>query len=80
MTVRPSQRPYADDEHPVFAAVLAELLRPPYVWWLLLAMVVQVYTPLYITPVAAAVVAVTAGFARQAVRARRPELVRERIR
>jgi hypothetical protein len=54
-----------------FGEVLAELLRPPYVWWLLIAMVLQAYTPLYIAPVAAAIFAATVGFARQAVQSRR---------
>jgi hypothetical protein len=79
MTVRPSQHE-SDLEMPAFAEVVAELLRPPYVWWLVIAMVLQVYTPLYVAPVAAAMVAVTVGFARQAVRARRPQPVRERSR
>lgn len=60
-----------------FADVLRELLRPPYVWWLLLAMALQAYTPLYIAPVAAVVAAVTVGFARQAVQSRGPVPVRQ---
>jgi hypothetical protein len=79
MTVRPPQHE-SDVETPAFAEVVAERLRPPYVWWLAIAMVLQVYTPLYIAPVAAAMVAVTLVFARQAVRARRPQPVRERVR
>jgi hypothetical protein len=79
VNVRPPQHE-SDVEAPAFADVVAELLRPPYVWWLAIAMVMQVYTPLYVAPVAAAMVAVTVGFARQAVRARRPQPVRERAR
>lgn len=57
-------------ESPAFSDVLAELLRPPYVVWLMVAMVVQVYTAWYLTPVAALIVAVTSVQARQAVRRR----------
>lgn len=77
--MRPSQRPEQHDETPVFADVLAEMLRAPYVWWLLLAMVLQAYTPLYIAPVAAAIAAATVWFARQAVVLRRAEPARERV-
>jgi hypothetical protein len=68
------------DERTSFADVLAELLRPPYVWWLLIAMVLQAYTPLYIAPVATGIAALAVVFARQAVRARQPVRVRERAR
>jgi hypothetical protein len=80
VTVSPAQHHDSEHPQPAFAEVLAELLRPPYVWWLLIAMVLQVYTPLYVTPVAAALVVVAVGFARQAVRARRPAPVRESAR
>ncbi|HVV76460.1 MAG TPA: hypothetical protein VHC43_10525 [Mycobacteriales bacterium] len=63
-----------------FADVLAELLRPPYVWWLLIAMVLQAYTPLYVAPVAAAIAGTAVVLARQAVRARQPVPIRERVR
>lgn len=79
MEVRPDQSPQVDAP-PAFAEVVAELLRPPYVWWLLVAMVLQAYTPLYIAPVSAAIAAVLVGLARQAVRGRRPEPLRERVR
>jgi hypothetical protein len=78
--VSPAQHHDPDQQQPEFAEVLAELLRPPYVWWLLVAMVVQVYTPLFVAPVALGMVAVTVYFARQAVHARRPERVREHSR
>lgn len=69
------------DERTSFADVLAELLRPPYVWWLLIAMVLQAYTPLYIAPVATAIAGTAVVFARQAVRARQqPARVRDRAR
>jgi hypothetical protein len=74
--VRSTQPQSLDVETPTFGEVLAELLRPPYVWWLLIAMVLQAYTPVYIAPVAAAIVAATAGLARQAVQTRRADQVR----
>lgn len=77
--VRPPQQHEHDLETPHFADVVAELMRPPYVWWLLVAMVLQVYTPLYIAPVSAAMAAIAIVMARQAVRARRPQPVRESI-
>jgi tellurite resistance protein TehA-like permease len=40
-------------------------------------MLLQVYTAWYLTPVAVTVVAVTAMQAREAVRARRPQRVRD---
>jgi len=79
VNVRPTQR-HGSDEQTSFAEVLAELLRPPYVWWLLIAMVVQVYTPLYIAPVAAAIAGTAVVLARQSVRSRQPVRVQERIR
>ncbi|HVT21455.1 MAG TPA: hypothetical protein VHE57_08725 [Mycobacteriales bacterium] len=75
--MRPPQRNEPDVETPAFAEVVAELLRPPYVWWLLVAMVLQAYAPLYIAPVAAAIAATSIALARQAVRTRRPEPVRD---
>ncbi len=75
MKVRPSQRPQPADDQPGFSDVLGELLTLPYVWWLLIAMALQAYTPVYIAPVAAAIVAATVGFARQAVQIRRPQRV-----
>jgi hypothetical protein len=76
VNVRSTQPESLDSESPAFADVLAELLRPPYVWWLLIAMVLQAYTPVYIAPVAAAIVAATAGLARQAVQSRRADPAR----
>jgi hypothetical protein len=78
VNVRSPQPHEPDAETPAFADVVAELLRPPYVWWMLVAMVLQVYTPLYVTPVAAAMVAAAVGLARQAVRARRLVPVEDR--
>jgi hypothetical protein len=75
--VRP-QQDLETDEPTHFSDVVAELLRPPYVWWLLIAMVLQAYTPLYVAPVAAAIAAMGVIFARQSVRARRPVPVAER--
>ncbi|MGN6472995.1 MAG: hypothetical protein ACTHK4_05005 [Mycobacteriales bacterium] len=69
----PTQLHSPDDEHVAFGEVIAELLRAPYVWWLLIAMALQAYTPIYITPVAASIVATAAAFARQSVLSRRPE-------
>jgi hypothetical protein len=66
-----------DDYRPAFDDVLEEVLRAPYVVWLMLAMLLQVYTAWYLTPVAVTVVAVTAMQAREAVRARRPQRVRD---
>lgn len=67
-------QPHRPHDEPVaFGDVIAELLRAPYVWWLLVAMALQAYTPLYIAPVAAAIVAVTVGLARQSVLNGRPE-------
>lgn len=79
VTVSPTQLPESD-EPTSFADVLAELLRPPYVWWLLIAMVLQAYTPLYIAPVATAIAGMAVGFARQSVWARQGARVRERAR
>lgn len=73
--VSPTQRPQPNHQ-PAFSDVLAELLRPPYVWWLLIAMVLQAYTPLYIAPVAAAMVATAVSFARQAVQSRQPQPIK----
>jgi hypothetical protein len=43
-------------------------------------MVLQAYTPLYITPVATAIAGMAVVFARQSVRARQLARVRERVR
>jgi hypothetical protein len=77
--VSPTQLRDPDVSSPAFSEVLGELLRLPYVWWLLIAMVLQAYTPLYIAPVAAAIIATTVGFARQAVLSRRPQRVTQTV-
>ena len=50
-----------------FGDVLAEALRPPYVWWLVFAVVLQAYSPLYVTVVAMQIVVMTLLCARRAV-------------
>ena len=50
-----------------FAEVLAQVLRPPYVWWLLFAVVLQAYSPLYVSLVALEIVIMTVLCARRSV-------------